>query len=306
MAVIVGGPGTIIGTPDNDLIIGSAGLDSIYGDSAGTLVHRFDRAGNDIILGTAGFDNLRGDAATIDGVSASDFARGGDDLLFIGRDGTGSNDARGDADTIQGYGAGGNDVIIGSAAVDEIRGDAKTMQDQAHGGRDWLHGGDGDDSITGDARDMAGSAVGGRDHLFGGPGDDILRGDARTMGDITRGGNDWLYGGRGNDTLWGDAESLAPVVRGGNDVLAGGPGHDSFDFAGRFGHDVVIDFDHGDNGDRLVFKDTVAGSVSQALDPHHGLLVNLTGESGILGTVELLGVHHLLAGTQAGSDFILA
>lgn len=309
MAIVIGGPGTFAGSSGDDLIFGSASLDptdTIYGDSTGTLAHATDLAGNDVIFGIDGFDNLRGDADKIGGASTDDFARGGDDLIVIGASGTGSNDARGDANTILGYGAGGNDVILGSAAADEIRGDAKTMQDHAHGGADWLHGGDGGDSITGDARDMTGDAAGGGDHLFGGNGDDTLRGDAKTMGDAATGGNDWLDGGRGNDVLWGDAESAAASVRGGNDVLIGGAGLDSFDFAGHSGRDVVLDFDRDETGDQLVFKDTDASAVSQSLGAHHDLVVTVAAGADFLGSVTLEGVHHLLTGTAAGTDFILA
>ena len=106
MAIIIGGPSEIVGTMHDDLIVGSADpdltnpslIDTIYGDSSGTLGTL--KAGNDVILGVDGYDNLRGDAAALDGLSATAFARGGDDVINVGTSGTGSNDARRRRDTI--------------------------------------------------------------------------------------------------------------------------------------------------------------------------------------------------------------
>jgi len=291
------------------------GPDTIYGDSDPTHEHTGGSAGNDIIFGIDGFDNLRGDTPTIGGVNdggPTDFAHGGDDIIYIGASGTGSNDARGDADTILGDGAGGNDLIFGSHQPDEIRGDAKTMQDFARGGDDWLWGRGGNDSLTGDAREMNGTAVGGSDHLFGGSGDDTPRGDARTMNDTTVGGRDWLDGGHGNDVLWGDAETLSAGAVGGNDLLAGGADHDTFDFAGHFGHDLVLDLDRGDHGvtpEQLIFTNTPGSAVTQSFDAHHDLVVSVDDGTAahVLSTVTLFGVHNLLQDqTPSGStDFVL-
>jgi hypothetical protein len=35
MAIVIGGPNPIVGSPDNDLIIGTADREDIYGDSLG-------------------------------------------------------------------------------------------------------------------------------------------------------------------------------------------------------------------------------------------------------------------------------
>ena len=308
MAIIFPGSGNTV-TIHDDLIIGSGDpsvIDTIYGDSSGTL--STGSAGNDVIFGVDGFDNLRGDAAILDGASDTAFARGGNDIINVGASGTGSNDARGDADTIQGFGAGGNDLLLGSEQSDELRGDARTMQDSAHGGADWLWGAGGNDSLTGDARDMKGASVGGDDHLFGGDGDDTLRGDARMMSDTATGGRDWLDGGKGNDVLWGDAENMAAGNQGGNDVLTGGQGHDTFEFAGHFGHDLVLDLDQGDHGptgEQLVFKNTSA--VGESFDAHGNLVLAVDDgtPAHILSTVTLLDVHQALAGAQSGTDFIV-
>lgn len=308
MAIIIGGPGEIDGTLQNDLIIGSASPidpavneDTIYGDGRSQDPLSTGTAGNDVIFGVGGFDNLRGDVRTLDGASAIDFARGGNDIIHVGVDGTGSNDARGDANTIQGFGRGGDDLLLGSDKSDELRGDARDMQNSAHGGNDWLWGGGDKDTLTGDAKNMAGAAVGGDDHLFGGDGDDTLRGDAQKMSDTATGGRDWLDGGKGNDVLWGDADNMAAGNQGGNDVLAGGQGHDTFEFAGHFGHDLVLDLnqgDHGPTGEQLVFKNTTA--VGESFDAHGNLVLAVDD-----GTVTLLDVHHGLAGAPAGADFIV-
>jgi Ca2+-binding RTX toxin-like protein len=309
---VIVGAGSIVGSSHNDLIFGSIGPDTIYGDSDGTLASSGDKAGNDIIFGIDGFDNLRGDAI-IGGESASDFVRGGDDVIHIGASGTGSNDARGDADTIQVHGAGGNDLIFGSDQSDEIRGDARIMLGNAHGGDDWLWGRGGSDSLTGDAREMDGATVGGSDHLFGGSANDTLRGDARMMNDTTVGGRDWLDGGHGNDVLWGDAETLSAGAVGGNDLLAGGADHDTFDFAGHFGHDLVLDLDRGDHcaaPEQLIFTNTPGSAVTQSFDAHRDLVVSVDDgtTAHVRSTVTLFGVHDMLHDQTplGGSDFVLA
>ena len=141
----------------------------------------------------------------------------------------------------------GNDLIFGSDQSDEIRSDAKTMQDFAHGGDNWLSGRGGSDSLTGDARRSIDAAVGGNDHLFGGSGDNTLRGDAKINERHCSRRQGLARRRHGNDVLWGDAETLSAGATGGNDLLAGGADHDTFDFAGHFGQDLVLDLDRGDH-----------------------------------------------------------
>ncbi len=89
--------------------------------------------------------------------------------------------------------------------------------------------GDGNDNtLVGDASSnnvMNGQS--GNDILVGRKGNDALNGGT---------GADLLLGGAGNDTLTGGGD---------NDIMAGGSGNDTFVFAPNFGHDVIVDFQHG-------------------------------------------------------------
>jgi len=132
------------------------------------------------------------------------------------------------------------------------------------------------------------------------------------MSDNTVGGGDWLGGGQGNDVLWGDAETPSVGATGGDDILAGGGDHDTFDFAGHFGHDLVLDLDRGDHGatpEQLIFKNTAGSAVSQSFDAHHDLVVSVDDGTAahVRSTVTLFGVHDVLQDqTPSGSsDFVL-
>jgi hypothetical protein len=93
------------------------------------------------------------------------------------------------------YGNEGNDVVLGTAAADEIFGGD---------GDDILWGRGGNDYISGEA---------GGDYLYGEDGDDVLLGGS---------GNDWLWGGSGADVGNGGAnfDQLAGID--GDDLLIGG------------------------------------------------------------------------------------
>jgi hypothetical protein len=93
------------------------------------------------------------------------------------------------------YGNEGNDVVLGTAAADEIFGGD---------GDDILWGRGGNDYISGEA---------GGDYLYGEDGDDVLLGGS---------GNDWLWGGSGADVVNGGAnfDQLAGID--GDDLLIGG------------------------------------------------------------------------------------
>jgi Ca2+-binding RTX toxin-like protein len=88
-------------------------------------------------------------------------------------------------------GTNANDLVLGSAGIDDMTG---------RGGADCLIGGSGADTLTGSN---------GVDILLGGDGNDSLLGS---------GGNDVLYGEAGNDTLNGGN---------GTDICDGGPGTDT-------------------------------------------------------------------------------
>lgn len=75
---------------------------------------------------------------------------------------------------------------------------------------------------------------------------DILRGDAGANVLHGLGGGDRLVGRAGRDELIGGA---------GNDELVWGLGRDLFVFGNANGHDVIQDFDHGLNGEKIDLSD---------------------------------------------------
>jgi Ca2+-binding RTX toxin-like protein len=195
---------TIVGTPNRDVIKGTADADVIM-----------SLDGNDVVYGYGGNDVL----CTGDG---NDVVYGGDgDDTIV--DTTGLNRL---------FGEDGNDVIIGGNEHDVIDGGY---------GNDIIYGGDGDDTLMGNLGDdvlygeggndtMTGNS--GNDILNGGYGDDVITGD--TGDDILNGdaGNDKLVGDSGNDILnGGDGDDML-YGYGGYDTLDGGNGTDTCDGGG--------------------------------------------------------------------------
>lgn len=137
-------------------------------------------------------------------------------------------------------GAGGDDVITGSEADDELLGfDGDDVLDGGPGhdtlfgedGGDTGRGGDGDDILIdrrgpglleGGAGDDSITGGLGSDTLRGGPGHDELQGGEAT---------DHLEGGDGDDRLSGDPDGVSgfaePFNDAGDDTLDGGPGEDT-------------------------------------------------------------------------------
>lgn len=107
----------IIGTFEDETLIGTAFTDYMVGDLEGDLSGDA-RGGDDRISGLQGSDRIYGDASGI----MLDESRGGDDQL---------------------YGGAGDDDPF---PYDAVFGDADAMQDNARGGDDLLFGEDGDDA----------------------------------------------------------------------------------------------------------------------------------------------------------------
>lgn len=143
--------------------------------------------------------------------------------------------------------------------------------------------------IDGTGNELANALVGNADAnvLSGLAGHDFLAGFA---------GNDTLIGGTGSDVLAGGA---------GDDLLTGDDGRDRFDFSGKFGHDVVADFDPGE-GDRLAIS-----GYGAALDQFEELKA-FVSDNGIDTTIDLskLGGGSILlagfTGLQAGDVDLFA
>ncbi len=205
-------------------IIGSAGADSLAGDSAANWLDGGD--GNDSLDGRAGADTLYGGAGNdwFEGGAGADIMYGGDgtDTVSYARalrgqiinmtTTTGSYD----------WGAGdvfsSIEVIFGSQLGDYIVGDSNNNA---------LHGNAGDDCLFGGT---------GADTLVGGAGADLLEGGS---------GADWLEGGAGVD------------------LLSGGGSGDSFvhDGSAAGGADWILDY-ASSAGDVLVYTGSGA-SLSQ-------------------------------------------
>ena len=141
MVVTIAGSGEIIGTDGDDVILASAGPDSIDTGAGDDIICALDGgdvidagAGNDVVYAGAGNDII--------------YAGNGRDLVFGGKD-----------DDIVNAGA-GNDRAFGGPGIDIIRGNE---------GADRLSGGPGDDTLIGGP---------GTDRLAGGDDVDICKGSA--------------------------------------------------------------------------------------------------------------------------------
>ncbi|MFC7725458.1 calcium-binding protein [Nocardioides sp. GCM10028917] len=234
MATIVGTPGNddIIGTARADVIVGGRGTDSIYG-----------RAGDDIICG--GRSGLRVE----EGEKVPQLLSGGpgDDVIVGGPGHDVLSDTNG-VDLLLGRGGGDSmsvhdrgaqlddDVLRGGAGPDQfysIRG-----ADSLYGGKgdDFFQGGLGDNSVfRGGAGDDRFDSGRGNDTIYGGPGSDVgayinVRGrisGSSHCNDVTADLSSGVVSaaGFGVDTLNG-VENLASG--GGNDVLVGNSANNTF------------------------------------------------------------------------------
>lgn len=159
---------TIYGTPGDDVIVGSKGVDRIEG-----------LGGNDIICALAGSDIVNGGP--------------GNDRLFSGS----GDDAM--------HGGAGDDLLVGENGKNTLNGGPGNDRINARGGSDNIFGGGGNDVIQagGDMDAVSGGA--GADRIFGNQGDDLLRGNGGD--DTIRGGSgaDQVFGDANDDTLYGQA-----------------------------------------------------------------------------------------------------
>lgn len=133
-------------------------------------------------------------------------------------------------------------VLDGPAGL-RLVGDERDNRILGGAGREKLSGADGADLLSGRGGNDTVTGGAGADRLQGGGGNDLLRGG----GDADR-----LAGGRDDDRLIGAGGDDRLVGGGGDDLLRGGGGADRFDFRGRFGDDVIADFDPA--ADRLDFR----------------------------------------------------
>ncbi|MGI9606062.1 MAG: CAP domain-containing protein [Acidimicrobiales bacterium] len=134
---------TIVGTPGDDVLHGTDGVDVIVGLAGADVI--FGHDGNDVICSGPGPDRI--------------WAGVGNDVVY----GNGGNDRiKGDLGRDHLFAGNGNDVVAGQAGADLLYGGS---------GRDKLAGGRGSDMLMGGD---------GNDRMFGQDGIDVLHGEANT------------------------------------------------------------------------------------------------------------------------------
>lgn len=267
----------IRGGGGNDSLTGGGGHDSLYGQGGNDRLYL--DGGNDILNGGRGMDWVH--------------ARGGADvrldLSLTGTQQTGSG-----LDRLIGIenavGAGGDDVLKGSAARNVLSGmngsDRLTGRDgadllQGHSGSDWLHGGQGRDTLMGGR---------GKDVLIGAEGRDILTGG----GDADR----FVF--RKMDDI-GVRLSAADIIRdfdSGNDLidLRRIDASSELNRNNKFSFSTSGDIGTSDGGEVTFRHQDRAGTANDMTV----ILIDTDGDPGVEGRILLSGLHDLGAG-----DFLL-
>ena len=183
------------------------------------------------------------------------------------------------------YGLGGNDWLLGENGNDLL--DGGDGHDVLIGGlgNDSVAAGAGADTVAGDDGDDAIGGGAGRDIVQGGTGRDFVSGDAGNDTLSGGAGRDWVNGGSGDDVVSGDR---------GADTLEGGSGADQFRFGASSGNDIILDFEYGAAGDRIVIDlpadgtingltvDAAAALFDAAEDTGDGVLIGLGDGHSIL------------------------
>ena len=257
----------LVGTMDNDQIIGLEGEDELLGRGGNDMLKGGD--GDDVISGHRGNDKLYGDAGedVLIGGAGNDMLEGGAgrDILIggygvdtvayvksaeavnvnLGSGASSGGDAASDVlDSIEN--------ITGSSFDDTLAGDASANVIRGGGGNDVMNGGDGNDRLLGGAGHDDATGGAGNDKIILGGGNDTGSGGAGRDTLSGGGGNDTLTGGDDRDTLKGGAGNDRLNGGAGNDNLTGNAGKDVFVFNASSGNDTVTDFVAG--ADRVDFS----------------------------------------------------
>ncbi|MEM7286511.1 MAG: sulfatase-like hydrolase/transferase [Actinomycetota bacterium] len=155
-----------VGTPGDDVIVGSDGPDLIDGGAGDDLI--CGKQGDDVVDGGDGDDRI----ALGKGDDVADGGRGADEIL--GQSGSDTIDGGRGSDLINGGSSG--DVLNGGNSPDVIYGKKGDDSLQGNKGDDTLYGGSGSDLIEGGKHDDTLYGKSGSDRLFGNTGDDVLFG----------------------------------------------------------------------------------------------------------------------------------
>jgi Ca2+-binding RTX toxin-like protein len=234
------GDDVISGLAGNDIIRASDGDDVINGGKGWDLMDYTTYHGRlSIKLQDKGETQVYGDGVHRDTlVSIEQIIGGSGDDYFVGNK---SNNVF--------SGGAGHDYFVASGGYDTYRGDegfdlvdfsqigtGVTFKIDGKSGATYVHGGDGSYDVLVSIENVIGTKY-----------DDVIRGGAEDNYFRGLGGNDTLIGGGSGDVLDGGA---------GNDRLTGGKDADIFDFNGKFGHDVITDFNAtGDHHDVIDLTD---------------------------------------------------
>lgn len=266
----------IIGTDDNDLILGKTGNTIIRANAGNDVVFAGD--GNDVIEPGAGNDVV--------------YAGGGNDIVMPG---TGN-------DVV--YGGLGSDLILGGGGDNALLGEGGNDVVFAGNGNDVVDGGAGNDALYAGGGDDTVSGGSGNDAMFGAEGDDSLTGNA---------GHDRLDGGSGNDLLDG-GEGVDTMAGGaGDDTYRIDDASDAVTENANEGNDTVrasVDYRLGANVENVVL--TGSGSLTATGNALANVLTANSGNSTLIGGAgdDRYVVKHLADVIQEnageGNDVVLA
>ncbi len=259
---IVGLRGKYGNSGDNDLT-GTADADEIYGLGGNDTISGL--AGNDKLYGGDGNDRLSGGAGndTLTGGDGDDtFAYGsrtfGMDVIANFEDGTDKLDFE------------GSRLSRSNLTITEVDGDAVVTV--SNGNTITLNGISKSELEDNFDENIVGLGI------YGTEGKDRLTGTEHNDRIFGEGGDDWISG------------------EGGDDELYGGDGDDTFAYGSKeFGHDVIKDFDAGEDGDILDF--TGAG-----LD-YDDLAIAIGDDGDVTVTVKDTGSSVTLEGIGAMKSF---
>ncbi len=301
----LGGVDTVSGNENNDVILGAADGDTLYGDANNGPAGAQD--GRDIILGDNGYILFTSDPAKTAGTGADQFVAFGATVQKI--ETTDTVASTGGSDAIQGNAS--DDILIGGTQGDSIHGN--TGNDIILGDNallDWLYGGDSafssiesqlpnwnapaalfdSNTTTLDLITTETPNLGGRDQIWGDEANDVVFGGTDS---------DTIYGNGGNDLLFGDHGRVYPqnsALRNAIGFLANFPSHNFFSIdtgntAGGEG-DII----YGNEGDDLL----VGG---QGDDRLFGGTENddLVGGHNVPGGIDELSSAAIQATASAGS-----
>lgn len=213
------------------IVFGFAGIDAISlpATTSSTALLAFGGAGDDIIIGGAGIDFVFGD--WVDGgasASGNDTIQTHDHADFI-HGGPGNDTMIAGPQTVNYpnwlYGGDGNDTMTGSSGIDFMYGEdgmddmfGNEDNDEMYGGDndDLMMGGDDDDYMEGNEGDDCLDGGTGEDDLYGGSGRDFLH-------DNDGASSDYLNGGSEEDQIW----SISVPSQSAADTIDGGASSDS-------------------------------------------------------------------------------